>query len=97
MHFWLFILFCFFLFVCFFRIRDALKCILNISRHGNQYIQSNEPWKKIKGGDEDRQVNVNKHQCDYSFGHLVSKYALLLFLYNLKHTLFKSETVYKPF
>lgn len=40
------------------RIRDALKCILNISRHGNQYIQSNEPWKKIKGGDEDRQVNV---------------------------------------
>uniref|UniRef100_A0A8D0CII5 Methionine--tRNA ligase, cytoplasmic n=1 Tax=Scleropages formosus TaxID=113540 RepID=A0A8D0CII5_SCLFO len=36
------------------RIRDALKCILNISRHGNQYIQVNEPWKKIKGGDEDR-------------------------------------------
>ncbi|KAL2091441.1 hypothetical protein ACEWY4_013704 [Coilia grayii] len=37
------------------RIRDALKCILNISRHGNQYIQVNEPWKKIKGGDTDRQ------------------------------------------
>ncbi|XP_012696681.2 methionine--tRNA ligase, cytoplasmic isoform X2 [Clupea harengus] len=37
------------------RIRDALKCILNISRHGNQYIQVNEPWKKIKGGDADRQ------------------------------------------
>uniref|UniRef100_A0A3B1JE43 Methionine--tRNA ligase, cytoplasmic n=1 Tax=Astyanax mexicanus TaxID=7994 RepID=A0A3B1JE43_ASTMX len=37
------------------RIRDALKCILNISRHGNQYIQVNEPWKKIKGGDDDRQ------------------------------------------
>uniref|UniRef100_A0A8C1KWV2 methionine--tRNA ligase n=1 Tax=Cyprinus carpio TaxID=7962 RepID=A0A8C1KWV2_CYPCA len=36
-------------------IRDALKCILNISRHGNQYIQVNEPWKKIKGGDGDRQ------------------------------------------
>ncbi|XP_053492097.1 methionine--tRNA ligase, cytoplasmic isoform X3 [Ictalurus furcatus] len=36
------------------RIRDALKCILNISRHGNQYIQTSEPWKKIKGGDEDR-------------------------------------------
>ncbi|KAI1899967.1 hypothetical protein AGOR_G00067380 [Albula goreensis] len=36
------------------RIRDALKCILNISRHGNQYIQVNEPWKKIKGGDKDR-------------------------------------------
>ncbi|XP_035242728.1 methionine--tRNA ligase, cytoplasmic [Anguilla anguilla] len=37
------------------RIRDALKCILNISRHGNQYIQVNEPWKKIKGGDQERQ------------------------------------------
>ncbi|XP_077053752.1 methionine--tRNA ligase, cytoplasmic-like isoform X2 [Siphateles boraxobius] len=37
------------------RIRDALKCILNISRHGNQYMQLNEPWKKIKGGDDDRQ------------------------------------------
>ncbi|XP_062401818.1 methionine--tRNA ligase, cytoplasmic isoform X1 [Sardina pilchardus] len=37
------------------RIRDALKCILNISRHGNQYIQVNEPWKKIKGNEADRQ------------------------------------------
>nr|DBA32847.1 TPA: hypothetical protein GDO54_000606 [Pyxicephalus adspersus] len=31
------------------RIRDGLRCILNISRHGNQYIQVNEPWKCIKG------------------------------------------------
>ncbi|KAM9814290.1 methionine--tRNA ligase, cytoplasmic [Neosynchiropus ocellatus] len=37
------------------KIRDALKHILNISRHGNQYIQVNEPWKKIKGGDVDKQ------------------------------------------
>ncbi|XP_061074678.1 methionine--tRNA ligase, cytoplasmic isoform X2 [Conger conger] len=37
------------------KIRDALKCILNISRYGNQYIQVNEPWKKIKGGDQERQ------------------------------------------
>ncbi|XP_010725104.1 methionine--tRNA ligase, cytoplasmic-like [Meleagris gallopavo] len=37
------------------RIRDALRCVLNISRHGNQYIQVNEPWKRIKGGEEDRQ------------------------------------------
>ncbi|XP_013859609.1 methionine--tRNA ligase, cytoplasmic isoform X2 [Austrofundulus limnaeus] len=36
------------------RIRDALKHILNISRHGNQYIQVNEPWKKIKGGELER-------------------------------------------
>ncbi|XP_017264025.1 methionine--tRNA ligase, cytoplasmic isoform X2 [Kryptolebias marmoratus] len=37
------------------KIRDALKHILNISRHGNQYIQVNEPWKKIKEGDPERQ------------------------------------------
>uniref|UniRef100_A0A8B9IL25 Methionine--tRNA ligase, cytoplasmic n=1 Tax=Anser cygnoides TaxID=8845 RepID=A0A8B9IL25_ANSCY len=37
------------------RIRDALRCILSISRHGNQYIQVNEPWKRIKGNVEDRQ------------------------------------------
>ncbi|XP_074498772.1 methionine--tRNA ligase, cytoplasmic isoform X2 [Sebastes fasciatus] len=37
------------------KIRDALRTILNISRHGNQYIQVNEPWKKIKGGDTERQ------------------------------------------
>ncbi|XP_039602472.1 methionine--tRNA ligase, cytoplasmic [Polypterus senegalus] len=36
------------------RIRDALRCILNISRHGNQYIQLNEPWKRLKGSDTDR-------------------------------------------
>ncbi|XP_037108694.1 methionine--tRNA ligase, cytoplasmic isoform X1 [Syngnathus acus] len=37
------------------KIRDALKHILSISRHGNQYIQVNEPWKKIKGGDAEWQ------------------------------------------
>ncbi|KAF3856552.1 hypothetical protein F7725_017275, partial [Dissostichus mawsoni] len=37
------------------KIRDSLRHILNISRHGNQYIQLNEPWKKIKGGDTERQ------------------------------------------
>ncbi|XP_063808431.1 methionine--tRNA ligase, cytoplasmic isoform X1 [Pseudophryne corroboree] len=36
------------------RIRDALRCILNISRHGNQYIQINEPWKCIKGTQQEQ-------------------------------------------
>uniref|UniRef100_A0A8C5NKA9 Methionine--tRNA ligase, cytoplasmic n=1 Tax=Junco hyemalis TaxID=40217 RepID=A0A8C5NKA9_JUNHY len=36
-------------------LRDALRCVLGISRHGNQYIQVNEPWKRIKGDDRDRQ------------------------------------------
>nr|KAF6369551.1 hypothetical protein mMyoMyo1_012802 [Myotis myotis] len=29
--------------------------ILTISRYGNQYIQVNEPWKRIKGSEADRQ------------------------------------------
>ncbi|KAJ7317670.1 hypothetical protein JRQ81_003832 [Phrynocephalus forsythii] len=36
------------------RIRDALRIILNIARHGNQYLQVNEPWKHIKGSDADK-------------------------------------------
>lgn len=36
------------------RIREALRTILTISRHGNQYIQVNEPWKRIKGSEADR-------------------------------------------
>ncbi|XP_072927339.1 methionine--tRNA ligase, cytoplasmic [Hemitrygon akajei] len=36
------------------RIREALRCILNISRFGNQYIQISEPWKMIRGSDADK-------------------------------------------
>ncbi|KAH0629011.1 hypothetical protein JD844_010741 [Phrynosoma platyrhinos] len=36
------------------KIREALRSILNIARHGNQYLQVNEPWKQIKGGDVDK-------------------------------------------
>ncbi|XP_053151072.1 methionine--tRNA ligase, cytoplasmic isoform X2 [Hemicordylus capensis] len=36
------------------KIRDALRSILNVARHGNQYLQVNEPWKHIKGNDADR-------------------------------------------
>ncbi|XP_061470634.1 methionine--tRNA ligase, cytoplasmic isoform X2 [Rhineura floridana] len=36
------------------KIRDALRSILNIARHGNQYLQVNEPWKRIKGSDADK-------------------------------------------
>ena len=39
------------------KLRSLLNCsILTISRHGNQYIQVNEPWKRIKGGEADRWV-----------------------------------------
>ena len=31
------------------RLREGLKFILNISRHGNGFIQTHEPWKLMKG------------------------------------------------
>ena len=36
------------------KLRDALKHVLAISKHGNQYMQSQQPWVKIKGTDEDK-------------------------------------------
>nr|CAB3263652.1 methionine--tRNA ligase, cytoplasmic [Phallusia mammillata] len=36
------------------RLRDNLKRILTISRLGNQYLQENQPWKAIKGNDEQK-------------------------------------------
>lgn len=36
------------------RLRDGLRNILSISRHGNQYIQVNQPWVLIKGSDVEK-------------------------------------------
>lgn len=36
------------------RMRDALKHVLLISKHGNQYMQSQEPWVKIKGNEDEK-------------------------------------------
>lgn len=36
------------------RLRDSLRHILAISKHGNQYMQSQQPWVKVKGSEEDK-------------------------------------------
>lgn len=36
------------------KLRDGLKHVLAISKHGNQYMQSQEPWVKIKASDSDK-------------------------------------------
>lgn len=36
------------------KLRDGIRHILNISRHGNQYMQLLQPWVLIKGSDADR-------------------------------------------
>ena len=38
----------------FFRLRDGLKCVLDMSRYGNRYLQLKQPWVKCKGSDTDR-------------------------------------------
>ena len=37
------------------KLREGLKQILSISKLGNQYLQENQPWKLLKGSDNDRQ------------------------------------------
>lgn len=36
------------------KFRDAIKHLLTISRHGNQYMQSEQPWVLAKGDDEQK-------------------------------------------
>lgn len=36
------------------KLRDGLRLILSISRHGNQYMQFQKPWVLIKGSKEEK-------------------------------------------
>ncbi|KAJ8941660.1 hypothetical protein NQ314_010305 [Rhamnusium bicolor] len=36
------------------KLRDGIRHILAISRHGNQYMQANQPWVLTKGTDEEK-------------------------------------------
>ncbi|KAK2583490.1 hypothetical protein KPH14_009453 [Odynerus spinipes] len=36
------------------KLRDGLRYVLAISKHGNQYMQSQQPWVKVKGTDDDK-------------------------------------------
>ncbi|XP_049942399.1 methionine--tRNA ligase, cytoplasmic isoform X1 [Schistocerca serialis cubense] len=36
------------------RLRDGIRHILTISRHGNQFMQSQQPWVLVKGSETDR-------------------------------------------
>ncbi|XP_043277078.1 methionine--tRNA ligase, cytoplasmic [Venturia canescens] len=38
------------------KLRDGLRYMLAISKHGNQYMQSQQPWVKVKGSDEDKKI-----------------------------------------
>lgn len=36
------------------KLRDGIKYMLNISRHGNQYMQNQHPWVLVKGTPEEK-------------------------------------------
>ncbi|KAM7249426.1 hypothetical protein ACFE04_019560 [Oxalis oulophora] len=36
------------------KLRDGIKFILNVSRHGNQYMQGQTPWVLVKGSSEEK-------------------------------------------
>ena len=40
------------------RLREGLKGVLNMSKFGNQYIQSNQPWVLVKGSESDRYASL---------------------------------------
>lgn len=50
------------------KMRDGIRHTLAISRHGNQYLQFQEPWKLLKGTDEqkERAVTVIGLSCNIS-------------------------------
>lgn len=47
------------------KLRDGLRHVLAISKHGNQYMQSQEPWVKIKGSDCDKYVFDICNKCNF--------------------------------
>lgn len=36
------------------KLRDGIRHILSISRHGNQYMQSTQPWVLLKGSQQEK-------------------------------------------
>lgn len=36
------------------KLKDGIKYMLNISRHGNQYMQNMKPWVLVKGSDDEK-------------------------------------------
>lgn len=36
------------------KLRDGVRHTMSVSRHGNQYLQSQQPWVLLKGSDEDK-------------------------------------------
>lgn len=38
------------------KLRDGIRHILALSKHGNHYMQSTQPWVLLKGNDSDKYV-----------------------------------------
>lgn len=52
------------------RLRDGIKYMLNISRHGNLYMQNQKPWVLVKGNAEEKYVKLKQFQKCCSISRL---------------------------
>lgn len=43
------------------KLRDGIRHMLAVSRHGNQFMQSTQPWVLLKGSPLDRYVCTTLH------------------------------------
>lgn len=48
------------------KLRDGLRHVMSVSRHGNQYLQNQQPWVLLKGTDEqkERAATIISFSCN---------------------------------
>lgn len=58
------------------KLRDGLRHTLSISRHGNQYLQCQQPWVLLKGNDKqkERAATVIAFSCNIACKYDVSNF-----------------------
>lgn len=50
------------------KLRDGIRHTMSVSRHGNQYLQSQQPWVLLKGSEEEKQraATIISFSCNIS-------------------------------
>lgn len=63
------------------KLRDGIRHTMSISRHGNQYLQAQQPWVMLKGSDDDkkRAATVISFCCNISGKHYPSSCTVTAF------------------
>lgn len=71
------------------KLRDGLRHTLSISRHGNQYLQSQQPWVLLKGTAEqkERAATVIAFSCNISCKYLHISADIIAFMLSAQREL----------